>query len=148
MPFFFFYDLHLIETSTRALTFINHRKFIFIKYRSFLQFIKFHFLFFLLIYTYLDKLLYNVDPMLVKSPTHIDICPPLGNRRRKYMFVQHWLRRITSDRLSIYLTISLVRKLYVCACQLVHRSVNNIELFSFFLFYSIYYIRRNPSAPV
>ena len=77
--------------------------------------------------------------MLVKSPTHVDICPPLGNRRRKCMLVQHWLRRITSDRLSIYLTISLVRKLYVCACQLVHRSVNNIECLSLSFILSITY---------
>jgi hypothetical protein len=66
----------------------------------------------------------------MKSSTHVDACPPLGYKRRKCMFVQHWLHRIISDQLSIYLTISLVRLLYACACQLMRRSVNNIELLS------------------
>ena len=58
--------------------------------------------------------------------------------KQRSMFVQHWLHRITFDRLSIYLTICRVRErvLHACACQLVRRSVNSIEHLSLSIYIS------------
>lgn len=92
--FLFLYGLHPILTSTRTLTFINRRKFIFINYRSCL-----HFIFSYLVYIYI----YNTDQILIKSSTHIDAYPPLSDKEKESVYLCNTSFIISHIRSAIHL---------------------------------------------
>lgn len=98
----------LLLTCTDTLTFASRRKLLFINYSSFFVLSS--------IWTSSSSRSGDEDDQIRRKicSTHVDVCPPLGHRRRrrrKCMFVQYCRRRITSDRrLSIYLTISPMKK--------------------------------------
>lgn len=99
----------LLLTCTDTLTFASRRKLLFINYSSFFVLSS--------IWTSSSSSRSGDEDDQIRRKicsTHVDVCPPLGHRRRrrrKCMFVQYCRRRITSDRrLSIYLTISPMKK--------------------------------------